>query len=52
MGTKADTQIALTSGRKHYEKNRTIKEKLLTTGKSSVKVIGRLKGGQTVYEAL
>lgn len=48
MGTKADTQIALTSGRKHYVKNQTIKEKLLTTGKSVVKVIGQLKGGQTL----
>lgn len=49
MGTKADTQIALTSGRKHYVKNQTIKEKLLTTGKSVVKVIGQLKGGQTLW---
>lgn len=46
MGTKAETQIALTSGRKHYIKNQTIKEKLLSIGQSIV--IRQLKGGQTL----
>lgn len=50
METKAETQIALTSGRKHYIKIQTIKEKSLSRGKSIV--IRQLKGGQTLYEAL